>query len=145
MKLLGEKQWQQVEPTRIGASAPGTEGASKGIKAHKFKLTEWIESQGVSAPSFFLAVALLVLMVLLFIIWLVWLYTDYKLNGHRLTEEAIQERLRLLRKLENEQYGKDRDSSSDDSGNESDDDEDENAPLSNRRTNLRSRMQDPKQ
>ena len=131
MKLLGDRQWQQVEPIKLASSQASSEEASHGIRAQKFNITQWIESQGVSLSTFVILVSMLALMVILFVIWMVWLYTDYKLNGHRLTEDAIQERLRLLRKLENEKYGKDRDSSSEeDSGNESDD---ETEPLKTKR------------
>ncbi len=114
MKLLNEKQWEQIEPIRFGDSQRARQESPHSSRAIKSKLVEWIEANGGSLPAFITAVSLLALIIILFVIWLVWLYTDYKLNGHRLTEESIQKRLRLLRKFENEKYGKDRDSSSDD-------------------------------
>lgn len=84
-----------------------------------------------------MAVSMLAMIVVLFAIWIVWLYTDYKLNGHRLTEEAVQERIRLLRRMENEEFGKDRDSEEDeDNGNESDK-ESEASPPRRRQTKRR--------
>lgn len=89
-------------------------------------------------PAFIMAVSMMAMIVVLFAIWIVWLYTDYKLNGHRLTEEAVKERVRLLRKMENEEFGKDHDSDEEDedSGNESDS-ESEASPPRRRQTKRR--------
>lgn len=136
-KLLTDKLWKDVKPIPLLEKVEDPV-QQEAVRAGSFNLVKWVESKGVSMPAFIMAVSMMAMIVVLFAIWIVWLYTDYKLNGHRLTEEAVKERIRLLRKMENEEFGKDHDSDEEDedSGNESDS-ESEASPPRRRQTKRR--------
>ena len=110
-----------------------------------------IESLGVSVSTFVILFSTLLLFIAFFIIWCIWLYTDYKLNSHNFTKEAVKERIKFLRQQPQyrDEFGEDEFSEKDDSGNESDSEsessEDENeisetAPLRGRRSSLKNRL-----
>lgn len=127
----------RTEPTRRGKKGP-------------FSIQKYIEDLGVSMPVFILLASSLLIFITLFIVWCIWLYTDYKLNAHNFTEEAIKERIKFL-KTQPEfagEFGSDFEEEKDDSGEESDtetepepDTDNENAPLRRgRRSSLKNRL-----
>ena len=114
-----------------------------------------IERLGVSVSTFVILFSTLLLFIAFFIIWCIWLYTDYKLNSHNFTKEAVKERIKFLRQQPQyrDEFGEDELSEKDDNGNESDSEsesesessEDENeisetAPLRGRRSSLKNRL-----
>lgn len=129
-----------LSPAKVGKAAGNARNHAN------FNIFKAIEDSGVSLPVFVILIATILLFIVLFIIWGIWLYTDYKLNAHNFTEEAIKERIKVLRKhpdFEGEfltESGSEEEK--DDSGNESDSEENaaENVPLRGRRSSLKNRL-----
>lgn len=122
-KCFEKKLWIGT-PTMGSLSPPRSRKAAAGDskKFSKFTISGFIDDLGVSVPVFILLTSTFLLLIAFFIIWCIWLYTDYKLNAHNFTEEAIKERIKYLRKHPDyrEEFGGSEFDSKEDSGNESD-------------------------
>ena len=120
----------RTEPTRRG-------------KKGSFSMQKYIEDLGVSMSVFIMLISSLLLFITLFIIWCIWLYTNYKLNSHNFTEEAIKERIKFLRTQPEfaGEFDSEFTENEADSGEESDTEtESETVPLRGRRGNLKNRI-----
>ena len=127
-------------------------GGAPSKKSEKFSIDGLVQNLGISLPVFVLLSSTVLLLIALFSVWCIWLYTDYKLNAHKFTEEAIKERIKILRKLpefEAEFYDSESEFDKEDSGEESDteseveekdESKNERAPLRGRRSSLKNRL-----
>lgn len=124
--------------------------ADKSKNSSGFTITGFIDDLGISLPAFVLLVSTLFMFITFFVIWCVWLYTDYKLNAHNFTEEAVKERIKFLRKQPEfrDEFGGPEFDSKEDSGNESDTETEsdsesmrsETRPLRGRRSSIKNRL-----
>lgn len=131
---IGTPSMGPLSPPR-GTGPTGAPGKN----SKQFTISKFVEDLGVSLPLFILLSSSILLFITLFLIWCIWLYTDYKLNSHNFTDEAIKERIKILRKLpefEGEFDASESEFEKEDSGEESDtesDIDDEREPLRGRR------------
>lgn len=143
---IGSATMGPLSPPR-GRTGPTKRGQKGGV----FSIKKFIEDSGVSFPIFVVLVSSILLFITLFIIWCIWLYTDYKLNSHNFTEEAIKERIKFLRTQPefagefDSEFSEADDEAKEDSGEESDTEteaeaESETAPLRGRRSSLKNRL-----
>lgn len=131
--------WQQV-PVMSSLFNPRSAVADVIGKSSEagFNLVKYIESLGLNLPTFFLLLGVVLTLVLCLGILIIWLYTDYKLNGHTLTDQVISERTRLLRRIDGDDKMSDEDSGS---GSESESEaEAPKSPRRTRRTSLSNRV-----
>lgn len=153
-KYFHDKAWSGM-PTMGTLSPPRdkTTAAAKGAPPKKSSsITDFIESLGVTVPTFVLLSSTSLLFIALFLIWCIWLYTDYKLNAHNFTDEAIKERIKFLKTQPEfrDQFDLSELDEKDDSGAESDtetetepetsSDETVPVPLRGRRSSIKNRL-----
>ena len=146
-----DKAWSEIPS--MGPLSPSRNKSSTGAKGAPSKkssstIIDFIESLGISVSSFILLSSTCLLFIAFFVIWCVWLYTDYKLNAHNFTEEAIKERIKFLKTQPEfrDQFDLSELEEKDDSGEESDTEtepetgNDESAPLRGRRSSIKNRL-----
>lgn len=145
-KYFETKAWIGT-PTMGPLSPPRGKTPPGAPRKRSNTITEYIENLGVSVPVFVLLSSSLLLFLTLFVIWCVWLYTDYKLNAHNFTDEAIKERIKFLRTQPEfrDEFDLSELEEKDDSGEESDTEtepetSDEAAPLRGRRSSIKNRL-----
>lgn len=152
-KYFLEKAWSGL-PTMGPLSPPRgrtAAAAAKGAPPKKLSsITDSIESLGVTVPTFVLLSSTSLLFISFFLIWCIWLYTDYKLNAHNFTDEAIKERIKFLKTQPEfrDQFDLSELDEKDDSGEESDTEtepepetsSDETVPLRGRRSSVKNRL-----
>lgn len=141
--FIERKAW--IGSVTMGPLSPprGRTEATKRGKKGAFSIFKFIEDSGVSIPVFFVLVSSILLFITLFFIWCIWLYTDYKLNSHNFTEEAIKERIKFLRTQPEfaGEFDSEMEEDKEDSGEESDTEtESETVPLRGRRSSLKNRL-----
>jgi thiol-disulfide isomerase/thioredoxin len=153
-KYFEEKAWIGI-PTMGPLSLPRDKisKAPKGAPQKKLvhSVTEYIDSLGVTFPTFLLLSSSCLLFIAFFVIWCVWLYTDYKLNAHNFTDEAIKERIKFLKTQPEfrDQFDLSEVEDKDESGEESDTTQtqtepetslDDSTPLRGRRSIVKNRL-----
>jgi len=143
--FIGRRAWSG-SPTMGPLSPPRgrTEPTKRGKKG-PLSIQKYIEDSGVSMPVFIILTSSVLLFITLFVIWCIWLYTDYKLNSHNFTEEAIKERIKFLRTQPEFEGEFDSEVTEDDSGDESDKNDcseidGETVPLRGRRSSIKNRL-----
>lgn len=150
LEVYFEKKIWVGTPTMGPLSPPRSKQSPSNTKksSSSNSISAFIADLGVSLPVFVLLSSTLLLFIVFFIIWCIWLYTDYKLNAHNFTDEAIKERIKFLRtqpEFRDEFGGSDLDSK-EDSGEESDTETDnesevnETKPLRGRRSSIKNRL-----
>lgn len=143
-KYFEEKLW--IGSPSMGPLSPPRGRSPTGApnKKSSSSITEYIENLGVSVPVFVLLSSTFLLFISLFVIWCVWLYTDYKLNAHNFTDEAIKERIKFLRtqpEFRDEFDVSDFEEKESDTETESEPEtSDETAPLRGRRSSIKNRL-----
>lgn len=114
---IGTSAMGPLSPVK-GRNEPSRRGNPGSVTIQKY-----VDDLGISMSVFIIFTSSILLFITLFIIWCIWLYTDYKLNSHRFTDEAIKERIKFLRKqpeFKDEFASEEDEEEKDSSGNESD-------------------------
>lgn len=150
-KYFEDKVWIG-SPTMGPLSPPRDKTATtKGAPNKTSKsITEFIEKLDLTVPTFVLLSSTCLLFISFFVIWCVWLYTDYKLNAHNFTEEAIKESIKFLKTQPEfrDQFDLSELEEKEDSGEESDTETEqetctssnETVPLRGRRSIIKNRL-----